>query len=82
MRLIRCWVGSSYALRDECRELAAQLRLPDDADLGELDRIREQYPEILKRPGWERYVGECFVCKALLTAAEISIQSGCAVVFC
>jgi hypothetical protein len=76
------WIGSSYALRDECRELAGQLGLPGDTDLGELDRMRYQYPEIIRRPGWERFAGECFVCKALMTAAEISIQSGCALVFC
>jgi hypothetical protein len=76
------WIGSAYGLKEECRELAKQLQMPTDADLGELDQLRAEYPEIITRPGWKRYVGECFVCLALLTAAEISITSGCAIVFC
>jgi hypothetical protein len=74
-------IGSSYALREECQELAGQLRLPPDVELQELDRMRARAEEYLDQPGWERYAVECFVCQALLIAAERSIQSGCALVF-
>jgi hypothetical protein len=74
-------VGSSYALREECRELAEQLRFPRDLELPELERIRDRAGEYLDQPGWERYAVESHVCQALLIAAERSIRSGCALRF-
>jgi hypothetical protein len=75
------WIGSAYALREECGELAERLELPGDLDLRELDLMRGWTTDSITRTGWERFLGECFVCKALLTGAEISIRSGCALSF-
>jgi len=74
-------IASSYALREECGELAERLRFPRQIALRALDEMRSRAGEYAHRPGWERYVVECFVCQALLTAAEISIRSGCALRF-
>jgi hypothetical protein len=74
-------IGSSYALQRECLVLAEHLQFPSDIPLEELDRLRLRAEELLDEPGWERFALECFVCKALLTGAEISIRSGCALTF-
>jgi len=74
-------VGSSYALQEECRELAEELQFPRDLELPELERIRDRAGEYLDQHGWERYAVESHVCQALLMGAERSIRSGCALRF-
>jgi hypothetical protein len=75
------YVGSASVLRKECEELAERLGLPGDIELQELAQMRQHTPALAIRTGWERYLEECFVCKALLTGAEISIGSACALRF-
>ncbi len=74
-------IGSAYALRQECAELAHRLQLPPDIALEALDQLRLRADELVNTIGWERFALECFVCKALMTGAEISIRSGCALSF-
>jgi hypothetical protein len=74
-------IGSSYSLQQECAELAARLEFPPEIELQELDRLRRQATEVDNQSGWQRYALECFVCKALLVGAELSIRSGCALTF-
>jgi hypothetical protein len=75
-------LGSSHLLRTECEELARRLEYPREIGLERLDETRRRAQELQDRSGWEPYVVESFVCEALLTAAEISIQSGCVLIFC
>jgi hypothetical protein len=74
-------IGSSYALQQECMELARRLQIPTDVGLEALDQLRLRADELVNATGWERFALECFVCKALMTGAEISIRSGCALTF-
>jgi hypothetical protein len=81
-RLTGIAVGSSYRLRDECLELAARLGIPDN--LGPEDQILlDAVDGKLAAPvGWQEYPVESFVCVGLLHAAQRSIDSGRAAVFC
>lgn len=74
-------VGSCYALHRECATLAKHLQFPPDIPIEELDQLRRREEDPTARTGWERFALECFVCKALLTGAEISLRSGCALTF-
>ena len=74
-------IGSTYALHQECAELAHRLRLPADVELEELDQLRLRADKLVDQTGWERFALECFVCKALMTGAQISMRSGCALSF-
>lgn len=74
-------IGSSSALQQECAELARCLQLPADVSLEALHQFRLRADELVNESGWERFSLECFVCKALMTGAELSIRSGCALSF-
>ena len=74
-------IGSSYALQRECADLAHRLRLPLDVGLEALDQLRLRADQLVNVTGWERFALECFVCKALMTGAQISMRSGCALSF-
>lgn len=74
-------IGSSHALHQECLQLAERLGLPAEIELEELDQLRRQDDGVVTGSGWRAFALECFVCKALLTGAEISIRSGCALHF-
>ena len=73
-------IGSSFTLLEECAYLADFLELPLDLDP---ETVREVSLEKEKGEAvWERYGIASFVCSALYTAATISVESGCALVFC
>ena len=74
-------IGSSIALLEECKRLAAALELPDD-----LACEAEVVWNAASHQGqgdshWQRYGIESFTCLRLLQACRISIESGCAIVF-
>jgi hypothetical protein len=71
-------IGSSYTLLEECERLAAAMDFPLELSIEEL---RAEEPD-LKATDWTRFRVEAFMCKVLMTACEVSIRSGCAVVFC
>ena len=69
------WVG-------ECKRLAEWLKLPLDTD-PESDEVWNAADESPSDgPKWKRYGNESFSCIRLIRAAEASIQSGAAIVFC
>lgn len=73
-------IGSSFTLQEECAYLADFLELPLELDpetVREVSLSEEQGEAV-----WERYGVESFVCSALYTASTISVESGCALVFC
>jgi len=72
------WLGSSYTLLDECERLSEVLRYPRD---WEIEALREQEPDSTAAD-WRRYAIECFMCQVLITACRLSIESGCAIVYC
>jgi hypothetical protein len=71
------WLGSSHALLEECRRLAVALRYPRDL---QMEGLRRQAPD-RTATDWRRYAIECFMCEVLITACQVSIESGCAAVF-
>jgi len=75
-------VGSSVRLLSECKRLAAWLEMPEGLD-PESDEIWNAVgspdPD---GPKWKRYGKESFACIHLMRAAEASIDSGAAIVFC
>ncbi len=75
-------IGSSVRLLSECKRLAAWLELPLDLD-HESDEVWEagESPES-DGPRWKQYGKESFACIRLIRAAEASIESGAAIVFC
>jgi hypothetical protein len=74
-------VGSSFALKRECRLLAMALDLPDhlDPEHEELHKVAEE-PED-SGPMWRRFGLEALTCVQLLAAARRSIETRAAVVF-
>lgn len=75
-------IGSSYRLRDECLELAARLGIPDDLEPEDELLINAVDGKLAAPVGWQEYPVESFVCVGLLHAAQRSIDSGTAAVFC
>jgi hypothetical protein len=75
-------IGSSQELAEECRRLARALEIPDgmDPDADELWQAADSQGE--GEHTWQRYGIESFTCLRLLRAAEKSIASGSAIVFC
>ena len=77
-----CMIGSSVRLLDECRRLAAWLELPLDTE-EESDEVWEAADDPKSEgPKWMQYGVESFTCIRLIRAAEASMQSGGAIVFC
>lgn len=74
-------VGSSFALKKECKLLAMALELPDgiDPDGEELLQAAEEPAE--KGPAWRRFGLEALTCVQLLAAARRSVETRAAVVF-
>jgi hypothetical protein len=72
------YLGSSFALRRECEELAAALGLPLglDTDAEELANGGDGTAR------WHAYPTEARVCLVLHRAAVTSIETGAAIVFC
>lgn len=75
-------VGSSVRLLSECKRLAAWLEMPEDLD-PESDEVWDSVASPASHgPKWKRYNKESFACIRLIKAAEASIDSGAAIVFC
>jgi hypothetical protein len=74
-------VGSSYALRRECQELADWLELPLDFDpeASEVWAAADSAPTVGAK--WKRYGVESFCCLRLHRASSRSIDQGMALVF-
>ncbi len=75
------FLGSSYRLYEECKELARHLELPL-----ELDHESERLLDAAENQGggsskWERYGVESFTCLGLLRACEASVKYKAALVF-
>lgn len=75
-------IGSSVRLLQECKRLAEWLELPLDLD-PESDEVWDaaDSPQSCG-PKWKQYGVESFSCIRLIKAAEASINSGAAIVFC
>ena len=75
-------IGSSVRLLNECTRLAEWLELPLDLD-PESDELWEaaDTPQF-NGPKWKQYGIESFSCIRLIRAAQASIESGAAIVFC
>lgn len=74
-------IGSSLALFDECKSLAAALALPEGVD-PESDEVWEnaESPPSEGEP-WQRFGVETFVLTRLLYACALSHRTGAAIVF-
>lgn len=75
-------IGSSPRLLDECKRLAEWLELPLDTDPESDDVWDAADAPPSDGPKWKRYGNESFSCIRLIRAAEASIESGAAIVFC
>lgn len=75
-------IGSSLRLQRECGELAAALGLPRDLDPESDELWQAADAQGQAHTGWQRYGVEAFTCVRLLRAAECSVSSGAAIVFC
>jgi hypothetical protein len=89
-------IGSSQRLLAECIELAGALELPLDIDPesdivwdaanlqgeGDSNATGGTAVQGAPRPAWQRYGIESFICLRLHRAAEHSIETGAAIVFC
>ncbi|PPT19408.1 hypothetical protein [Xanthomonas arboricola] len=75
-------LGSSPRLLEECRRLAAWLELPPEID-PESEEVWGA-ADLQQQPGlkWKQYGIESFTCLRLIGAAEASVFSGAAIVFC
>ncbi|HOP73962.1 MAG TPA: hypothetical protein PLC07_02775 [Bacillota bacterium] len=73
-------IGSSYRLRDECRNIAKYLQLE-----GEFHFKPDEFLKACEHPEggalWQQYPVESYVCIVLYQASLKSIQSGSAIVF-
>jgi hypothetical protein len=75
-------IGSSVQLLQECKRLAEWLELPLDLD-PESDEVWDAADSPQPDgPKWKQYGVESFSCMRLIKAAEASIDSGAALVFC
>ncbi len=81
-RVVGIAIGSSYRLRDECLELAARLGIPDNLQPDDQLLLDAVDGKLAAPVGWQEYPVESFVCVGLLHAAQHSIDSGTAAVFC
>lgn len=75
-------IGSSQSLERECRRLLEVMRVPAsmDPESEELWNAADAQGDVTE--GWQRYGIEAFTGVRLLRAAERSIASGAAIVFC
>ncbi len=81
-RVVGVAIGSSYRLRDECLELAARLGIPDNLEPEDQILLDAVDGKLADPVGWQKYAIESFVCVGLLHAAQGSIDSRTAAVFC
>jgi hypothetical protein len=75
-------IGSAAVLQRECAQIARILEIPPDLDPDD-DRVW-QAAEAQGKQGatmWQHYGIETFTCIRLLRACEISLETGCAIVF-
>ena len=75
-------IGSSHRLLAECQRLAKALEVPADLDPEGEELWQATEHQGAARSGWQRYGIESYTCVRLLLAAERSIETGAAVVFC
>lgn len=75
-------IGSSHRLLAECSELAKWLGLPENLDYESEEVWDAAESPALDGPQWKRFGVESFSCLRLIAAAERSLKSGAAVVFC
>jgi len=74
-------IGSVPMLLEECTQLAEVLALPLDLD-PESEAVQDAADWQGKgETTWQRYGVESFTCLALYRACQISLESGCAIVF-
>ncbi|GGU99091.1 hypothetical protein GCM10010182_15000 [Actinomadura cremea] len=81
-RLAGGHLGSSVRLLDEVRRIAAALELPADLDLEAEDVFDAVDAETPAAEVWRRHGVESYTCLQLISAAEHSIATGAALVFC
>jgi hypothetical protein len=76
-------IGSAYTLREECRHIAALLRLPLDEGVVWEGEARWAPPRRTADRGalWAAYAAESRACWLLHNACLVSITTGCAIVF-
>lgn len=75
-------VGSSYRLRDECQQIASALQLPLELDAEDEQVLNAADSQGIGEITWERYGMESYSCLRLYHAAQYSIKTGAAIVFC
>jgi len=82
MKIAGAMVGSAPRLLEECRRLAAAIKLPTDLD-HESDELwgAADQPD-LTDASWKRYGVEAFSCLRLIRGCEASLATGAALVFC
>ena len=81
-RLAGGYLGSSVRLLTETRSITAALGLPEDLDPDSDEIFQAAETETPAGNGWQRYGIESYVCLRLIHAAEHSIETGAAIVFC
>jgi hypothetical protein len=82
MKIAGAMVGSVSRLREECRQLAAVMKIPTD-----LDHESDELWSAADQPdgsgaSWKRYGVEAFSCLRLIRGCEASLATGAALVFC
>ena len=75
-------IGSSVRLFDECSRLAIALELPLDLDIEADELWQAAESQGSGEKTWQRYGVESFTCLRLRAAAQHSMQTGAAIVFC
>jgi hypothetical protein len=74
-------VGSSFALKKECKLLAMALEIPDGIDPESEELLQAAEESADKGPAWRRFGLEALTCVQLLAAARRSVETRAAVVF-
>ncbi|RAY11956.1 hypothetical protein DPM19_26745 [Actinomadura craniellae] len=82
--LTGCHLGSSHRLLEVCRRVAAALDLPADLtpDSEEIFDAADEEPDETAPDGWRRHGIAALTCMQLIEAAEHSVGTGAAIVFC
>jgi hypothetical protein len=75
-------IGSSHRLRAECQQLVDWLEIPESLDFESEELWEAAESPSLDGPKWQEFGMESFGCLRLLRAAEYSVQTGAALVFC
>jgi len=82
MKIAGAMVGSVTKLLEECRQLAAIMKIPTDLDHESDEMWSAADQRDHSDTSWKRYGVEAFGCLRLIRGCEASLATGAALVFC